>query len=218
MRRLFRVLLLVTSAALASAEAVPSGFDWSRFAIEFQRAIRGDAAGAWRKVPWCANAAEATTEAARTGKPLFVFVHVSVDAYLPCEHGTQICPGGRATRGTSLSDPAVIARLQRDFVCLALDCGRSGFPASMPGLKPCEQVYRTYVIPGKGFSASCVLSPDGRQLLGTSGVGTVATYQTSTCYDPAKFARFLDESADRAARWARADSRARKEFDRESWR
>jgi hypothetical protein len=218
MRRLLAVLLLALSAAWTpAADQVPAGFDWLDFAKEFQRAMRGDAAGEWTRIPWCGSAAEASAEARRTGKPLFVFAYITVDAYLPGEHGTQVCPGGRATRGTSLSDAAVIERLKKDYVCLALDCKRSGFPASMPGLQLCEQVYRNYANPDKGFSASCVLTPDGQQLLGTSGAGTVATYKTSICYDPAKFARFLDESGERGQRWSRADAAARKRLEQEIW-
>jgi hypothetical protein len=218
MRRLLRVLLLAVCVAwISAADQVPAGFDWLRFAREFQRAMRGDAAGEWKKIPWCGSAAEASAEARRTGKPLFVFVYITVDAYLPGENGTQVCPGGRATRGTSLSDATVIERLRKDYVCLALDCKRTGFPSSMPGLRLCEWVYRSFANPDKGFSASCVLSPDGQRLLGTSGAGTVATYQTSICYDPRKFARFLDESADRARRWAMADATARKALEQEAW-
>jgi hypothetical protein len=213
MRRLLAVLLLALPVLQAAAETVPAGFDWLRFAGEYQRAMRGDEAGAWKRIPWRTDAADAAAEARRTGKPLFVFVFITI----PCRGGTgtQTCPGGRATRGTSLSDPAVIAQLQRDYVCLALDCKRSGFPSSMPGLELCERVYRTYADPDKGFSASCVLTPDGRHLLGTSGAGTVATYRTSICYDPLKFSRFLAESADRAARWQRADAAGRSDLEGE---
>jgi hypothetical protein len=216
--RLLRVLLLALTASWsAAADRIPAGFDWLDFGKEFQRAMRGDAAGEWKRIPWCGDAAEAAAEARRTGKPLFVFVYITVDAYLPGEGGTQVCPGGRATRGTSLADAPVIGRLQKDFVCLALDCKRSGFPASMPGLQLCEWVYRTYANPEKGFSASCVLTPDGQHLLGTSGAGTVATYRTSICYHPEKFARFLDESEDRARRWAEAEPATKEDLEREVW-
>jgi hypothetical protein len=158
------------------------------------------------------------TPSPRRGAPgLFVFVFITVDAYLPGEHGTQVCPGGRATRGTCLADPEVIARLSRDFVCLALDAKRDGFPASLPGLGLCAWVYRTCADPARGFSASCVLTADGQRLLGTSGAGTVATYRTSICYHPEKFARFLDESRERAARWRVGDAHARAEIAREVW-
>src|SRR4051812_12647681 len=104
MRRALLILLLALCATGASAAvAVAPGFDWARFAGDFRRAMAADAAGAGRRAPGRRDAADAAAEARRTGKPLFVFVFITMDAYLPGEHGTQVCPGGRATRGTSLS-------------------------------------------------------------------------------------------------------------------
>lgn len=197
MRQILATLVLLLLTPFAHAQS----FDPAHFAFELRRALAGDAAGAWRSIPWQTDAQAALAVSQRTGRPLFVFVFITVDACLPGESGTQVCLGGRATRGTSLSDPAVIERLRRGFVCLALDPKRGGFPASLPGLALCRSVYERCADPTKGFSAACVLTPDGAHLMGTSGAGTIPRYRESICYDPAKYARFLDESAVRARGW-----------------
>ncbi|HYE07962.1 MAG TPA: hypothetical protein VEL07_20760 [Planctomycetota bacterium] len=212
--RLAALLLACTLTSTAAAE----GFDLGHFAIAVHDALAADKAGAWRDVPWQEDADAALAGSARTGKPLFVFVFITVDGRLAGETGPQCCFGGRATRGTSLSDQRVIDRLRRDFVCLALDCKAMGFPAAMPGLRLCQQVYEGWADPTKGFSAACVLTPDGRHLMGTSGAGTIARYRESICYDPAKYARFLAESLDRATRWAAADATGRAAIGGEVWR
>src|SRR4051812_45628427 len=62
------------STAASAATAVPAGFDWLRFAGDYQRAMAAEEAGTWKQVPWRRDAADAADEARRTGKPLFVFV------------------------------------------------------------------------------------------------------------------------------------------------
>lgn len=199
----------------AALGAVDQPFDLGHFLMSARSALDREAAGTWRTIQWQRDAATALATATRTGKPILVFVYITVDAYLPGESGTQVCLGGRATRGAVLSDAAVIAALRDHFVCLHINCKTGGFPEVLPGLNLCREAYRRYADPEAGFSTSCVLTPDGCHLLGTSGIGSIPTYRSSACYDPVKYRRFLEESSERGQRWKRSNSAGRKSISGE---
>ena len=200
---MLRSALLCCFAAALTAGDQP--FDLGHFLATARSALDREAVGIWQTIPWQRDAPTALDAARRSGKPILVFVYITVAAYLPGESGTQVCLGGRATRGTALSNTAVIATLRDRFVCLSINCKMDGFPKALPGLDLCRDIYHRYADPEAGFSTSCVLTPDGGHPLGCSGIGSIPTYRTSACYDPVKYHRFLDESIERGQRWRRAD-------------
>jgi len=66
----------------------------------------------------------------------------------------------------------VIAKLNKDFVAVQLNLTDHGFPKEAPGLKEIERAFhgeqRLWQM--GGFVVSAVLTPDGKQSLGDSGM------------------------------------------------
>ncbi len=97
------------------------------------------------------------------------------------------------TRGSSLSDPKVIERINRDFVPLEFNVTR-GFPEQFPGLKLWEKAYERKFKSLLGFTTTVILSPDGQRPLGTAGMGYKWQFDSSASYRPDKYLLFLDQS------------------------
>jgi len=106
----------------------------------------------------------------------------------------------RLTRGSSLSDAKIIAKISKEFVALEINITDAGFPAELPGLGMWEKAYEKDQKLKFGFATTVALSPDGRLPLGTSGCVHLPHWNNTIGYDPSKFLPYLDECLDRHAR------------------
>ncbi len=106
----------------------------------------------------------------------------------------------RLTRGSSLSDGKIIAKINKEFVALEINITDDGFPKELPGLGMWEKAYANDKKLKFGFATTVALSPDGRFPLGTSGCVHLPHWQNTIGYEPSKFLPYLDECLDRHAR------------------
>ncbi len=106
----------------------------------------------------------------------------------------------RLTRGSSLSDGKVIAKINKEFVALEINITDDGFPKELPGLALWQKAYENDKKLAFGFATTVALSPDGRFPLGTSGCVHLPHWDSTIGYEPAKFLAYLGECLDRHTR------------------
>jgi hypothetical protein len=106
----------------------------------------------------------------------------------------------RLTRGSSLSDGKIIARINKEFVTIEINITDDGFPKELPGLGMWQKAYENDKKLKFGFATTVALSPDGRFPLGTSGCVHLPHWQNTIGYEPSRFLPYLDECLDRHAR------------------
>lgn len=104
------------------------------------------------------------------------------------------------TRGSSLSDDAVIEKVNKYFIAVEINITDQGFPKDVDGLKPWENAFSKDQKFEFGFTTSVVIGPGGKGAFGTSGCGHKEDYEESASYHPDKYLKFLADSLDRYAR------------------
>jgi hypothetical protein len=103
-------------------------------------------------------------------------------------------------RAVSLSNPIVQAKITKSFIPLkvAIDYGSQKFPLDWPAVKNWQNSYFWMGGPKTtGITACCVVSPDLRIQLATTGSAFVWEMFDAIAYDPKKFADMLDRSLER---------------------
>ena len=100
-------------------------------------------------------------------------------------------------RSVSLSNPVVRNKINDSFVPLKvkIDHGAKKFPLDWPAMRKWQVAY--FLMGGKnvkGITACCVVSPDLKLELGTTGSAFVWELFDSVAYDATKFATMLDDS------------------------
>ncbi|KAF0241846.1 MAG: hypothetical protein FD180_4237 [Planctomycetota bacterium] len=93
-----------------------------------------------------------------------------------------------------LSDDAVIARLNAEYVPVTVNITDAGWPDDSPALAPWTWGYDAWPFSKLGFVNALVCDPSGRLPYAWAGSGMKAEFETSANYHPDIFLKFLDRA------------------------
>ncbi|MEK7467770.1 MAG: hypothetical protein AAB074_10190 [Planctomycetota bacterium] len=93
-----------------------------------------------------------------------------------------------------LSDEAVIARLNTDYVPVTINLTDAGWPENAPALAPWQWGYDAWPFSKLGFVNALLCDPSGRLPYAWAGSGMKKEFEDSANYHPALFLKFLDRA------------------------
>lgn len=94
-----------------------------------------------------------------------------------------------------LSQDAVIARLNAEYVSVTVNITDDGWPEGVKALAPWRWGYDAWPFSKLGFVNALVCDPDGRLPYAWAGSGMKSEFETSANYHPDLFLGFLDRAA-----------------------
>ncbi len=94
----------------------------------------------------------------------------------------------------------MIAKLDKDYVCVMLNVTDDGFPKDAPGLKAWQDAYEKDPKYRVAYSTSVVLGSNGGGAFATSGCGHQPEWKVAISYQPDKYLSFLTEAHERFTR------------------
>lgn len=102
--------------------------------------------------------------------------------------------GGRLLENRVLSDDAVIARLNENYVSVLVNITDDGWPENVPALAPFRWGYDVWPFSKLGFVNALVCDSAGKIPLAWAGSGMKSEFMESANYHPALFLEFLDRA------------------------